>query len=607
MKEKPQYNIPQNLAYLLKICWRVSRGLLWMILAMTVLQLLTNLTQLYIAPVILQKVERSAPLGEVLATIGIFTLALIVFVGVRSYLAETKRIYASRVFHHFFLANAMKSATTSYCNTMDTAFLEKRAQSCDRMSGSSDNTSPMVMLTQVTELVTACVGFLLYLLVLTGLHPVLMAVVIATTVMGFLVSRYVNQKEYETHSERLRYAYHMAYVTNTAMSNEMPKDIRIFHMQPWLTELYDKTMALSEAFYNRSARWQFLAKLADVVLSAARNGIAYVYLIYMVVENDLPASQFLLYFGAVTGFTGWVTTILDSAIRLHRASGELCQIREHLEWPEPFLFEDGKPVPRAADGEYELQLQHVTYRYPQARENTITDMNLTIRPGEKLAIVGLNGAGKTTLVKLLCGLLDPTSGRVLLNGEDIRLYNRRDYYTMFTAVFQEISPLQGSIAANIAQTEQGFDRQRVTRCAKRAGFLETMESLPRGMDTNLGKLLYDDGIELSGGQEQRMMLARALYKDAPILLLDEPTAALDPIAENDMYLRYNEIAEHRTAVYISHRLASTRFCDRVLFLQNGVIAEEGTHEELIALGGGYASLFEVQSRYYREGGAEDGE
>ena len=234
-------------------------------------------------------------------------------------------------------------------------------------------------------------------------------------------------------------------------------------------------------------------------------------------------------------------------------------------------------------------------------------MDLTIRPGEKLAIVGLNGAGKTTLVKLLSGLLDPTEGRVLLSGEDIRQYNRRDYYAMFTAVFQQFSDLSASVAANIAQSETDIDYEKVLACAERAGFAEMLDKLPKGLDTNLGKQMNDDGIELSGGQWQRMMLARALYKNAPILLLDEPTAALDPIAENDMYLRYNEITDGRTAIYISHRLASTRFCDRVLFLKDGVIAEEGTHEELIALGGGYAELFEVQSRYYREGGENHGE
>ena len=334
----------------------------------------------------------------------------------------------------------------------------------------------------------------------------------------------------------------------------------------------------------------------------ARNGIAYAYLIHTALNRGQSASLFLLQFSAVTGFTAWITTILDSLIALHRESQKLCRIREFLEWPEPCRMEEGEAVPRSPKG-YELRLENVSFRYPEAEKDTICGMNLTICPGEKLAIVGLNGAGKTTLVKLLCGLLDPTEGRVLLNGEDIRQFDRRDYYRLFTTVFQEHSLFSASLAANIAQSETDIDMERVKECVKNAGLEETISQFPEGLGTNLGKALHDDGIELSGGQEQRLLLARALYKDASILLLDEPTAALDPIAENDMYLRYDAITRGRTAVYISHRLASTRFCDRVLFLKDGKIVEAGTHEELLALGGEYAALFEVQSRYYREGGA----
>lgn len=601
-KEKPKYNLFQNLTYLLSSCWKVTRGLLLTMLAIALFQLMNNLVGLYIAPMILQKVEQTAPLVEMLITILVFTLALALStIGLR-YLKETKCIFVSRFYTHFFLESVMKSATTSYPNTLDTEFLQKQELSERAMGGDSDSTAPIAMMTESGNLLMALIGFVLYLLVLTGLNPILLTVVVATTAISFFVSRHINKWEFDTRDEARKYQYEMRFVTNTAMGNEIPKDIRIFHMQPWLLEIHDKALNCYQGYCNRRERHFMLAKVADVILTVARNAIAYVYLIYMVIEQGLPASQFLLYFSAVTGFTNWVTTILDSVITLHRESQKLCQVREHLEWPEPFQFEEGAAVPRREDGQYELRLENVTFRYAKADKDTITNMNLTIRPGEKLAIVGLNGAGKTTLVKLLCGLLDPTQGRVLLNGEDIRQYNRRDYYAMFTAVFQAFSLLQSSVAANIAQSETDIDRDKVLACVQRAGFAEMIDKLPNGLDTNLGKMLYDDGIELSGGQEQRMMLARALYKNAPILLLDEPTAALDPIAENDMYLRYNEITDGRTAIYISHRLASTRFCDRVLFLKAGVIAEEGTHDELLALGGGYAELFEVQSRYYREGG-----
>ena len=203
--------------------------------------------------------------------------------------------------------------------------------------------------------------------------------------------------------------------------------------------------------------------------------------------------------------------------------------------------------------------------------------------------------------RLLCGLLDPTSGRVLLNGQDIRRYNRRDYYRLFSAVFQDFSVLAASVAENVAQRIQGVDMALVRRCVELAGIKEKIEALPQGYDTKLGRAVYKDAPELSGGEQQRLMLARALYKDGPVLLLDEPTAALDPIAENDIYLKYNEMSAGKTSLFISHRLASTRFCDRIIFVADGDIAEEGTHDELMQKGGGYAKLFEVQSRYYREG------
>ena len=222
-------------------------------------------------------------------------------------------------------------------------------------------------------------------------------------------------------------------------------------------------------------------------------------------------------------------------------------------------------------------------------------------------MVGVNGAGKTTLVKLICGFLDPTGGRVLLDGRDIREYNRADYYKVFSAVFQEFSLLAGSIAANVAQEETEADRERVEKCLEMAGLKPKIDSLPEGCDTYLNREVYEEAIQLSGGETQRLMLARALYKNAPIIVLDEPTAALDPIAESEMYRKYHEMTDGRSSVYISHRLASTRFCDRIIMLDQHRICEEGGHEELLRRGGKYAGLYEVQSRYYKEGEAENEE
>lgn len=248
----------------------------------------------------------------------------------------------------------------------------------------------------------------------------------------------------------------------------------------------------------------------------------------------------------------------------------------------------------------------VCYRYEGSDADTLHNINLIINPAEHLAVVGLNGAGKTTLVKLICGLTDPTVVEVLYDGINVRKYNRVEFYELFSAVFQQFSIMPVKIENIVSESlSENTDRGRVERCLVKAGLYSKIKSLPNGINSEYGKTIFDDGIELSGGEIQKLLLARALYKNAPVMLLDEPTAALDPIAESALYENYNEIMRNKSAVFISHRLASTRFCGRILLLENGAITEEGTHDSLIASKGKYYELFETQAKYYRD--SPDGE
>lgn len=600
---KPRYNMGQNSWYMMKLAWSTGeKKVLVLSLLSALLAFAINLINLYVSPTILAVVERQAAPSELIGTIVAFVVALMLVSAAYAYVNENTLYGRVTVRGEIVALLNSKAATTSYPNVFDERFRKLVAKAQESVSGNW--TATEAVWTTLTDLTTNIIGFVFYALLMSRVQPFLMVCVLATTVISYFVSRHLNEWGYRHREEEAEYEAQINYLDQCAGSLEPAKDIRIFNLRPWMNELYAKSMAAYTAFQRRAQGVYVWAKIVDLLLAFLRNALAYAYLIGLVIGKGLSVSDFLLYFSAVGGFTAWVSGILDGFSTLHKQSLDLSTVRECLEYPEPFKFEEGEPLAAEADGQYEIRLENVSFRYPGAQEDTLHNINLTLHAGEKLAVVGLNGAGKTTLIKLICGFLDPTQGRVLLNGKDIRDYNRRDYYTMFSAVFQSFSLLAGTIATNVAQDNIQMDMDRVRACIDRAGLRKKVESLKDGYETNLNRQVFENAILLSGGETQRLMLARALYRNAPFIVLDEPTAALDPIAESEMYQKYHEMTSGRTSVYISHRLASTRFCDRIILIANGGILEEGTHEELLKAGGRYAELFEVQRKYYREGEME---
>ena len=603
IKERPKYNMRQCVGFMVNIAWEKRKSVLVLCGILTVLRVIEGLLRLYIAPMILEKVEQRADLKELLWTIACFSLGLFVVTVLNAY--TDQNTLPARVDVRSVIVSAInsKACTTSYPNTRDKEVL-KLQQAASNATGGNIEATEYIWHT-LTEIAINIFSFVIYLALLSQVNLFLICVVFSTAVAGFLVNKRVNEWEYMHKEEEAGYEKQMDYILRKSRSVELAKDIRIFGLGDWLEEVYFKSMKLFHSLVVRRERVCIWSNLGDAVLAFARNGIAYFFLITMTLEHKLAASEFLLYFTAVSSFTAQVNGILSEFSQLHRECLSISKVQEYLNLEEPFLYGQGKHIPMATG--YELCLENVSFQYPGTDEYVLKNMNLRIKAGEKLAIVGLNGAGKTTLVRLLCGFYDPTEGRVLLNGEDIRQFNRREYYDLFSAVFQEFSVLNVTIAETVAQATENIDLKKVQECLEKAGLTEMVAKFPEGVQTHVGRDVYLDGALFSGGQMQRLMLARALYKDGPILMLDEPTAALDPIAENDIYMKYNEMTEGKTSVFISHRLASTRFCDRIIFLKDGMIAEEGTHEELLRKTGAYADLFEVQSRYYQEGGVEEHE
>lgn len=599
-KEKAKYSVLSNIGFMLKMAKKHAPSVILIMILLGILPVAIQTTQVLFTPAILQAIEEKVSLRSISILIIQFTSLLILLNFIRAYL-DTNSLYGRiTVRTNIINLKNFKIFTTSYPNIHRDDFQKL----CDRaIETTSSNTSPAEGIWKtLSSLIENFLGTIVYLFLLSKMNLWIILLTIGTTLASFFFSRNINEWGYRHREEVAEHSKRMTYITGRSSNHIDAKDIRMFNLGPWLNEVYSKAFKLYSDFKHREQRVYLGADLIDLVLALGRNLIAYGYLIKLVFDQELSVPEFVLLFTAVNGLSQWVTSLLENTNKLYKESLELSAVRELIDFAEPFKFEDGLSL-EPEDKEYEIELRNLSFKYPLADKYTLKDINLKIRAGEKLAIVGLNGAGKTTLVKLIVGLYDPTEGEVLLNGKNIKDYNRRDIYKHFSAVFQNFSIMAGPIYENVSQALlEDTDIDKADRALKMAGIWDKVKSLPEAGETKLIKEVYEDAIELSGGETQRLMLARALYKDAPVLVLDEPTAALDPIAENKIYMDYNDLTKDRTSIFISHRLASTRFCDRIIFIGEGKILEEGNHDELVVSGGPYEKLFDVQARYYKEGG-----
>ncbi|MCL2663874.1 MAG: ABC transporter ATP-binding protein/permease [Oscillospiraceae bacterium] len=598
-KEKPKYNVWQNTIYLLRIAFERKRFTPIVLAVQSLLATAIPTVAMFLPMTVVALILREANAGMLVVTVTAFTVAIAALQATKSYLNAVSRAQRNSLRHSQIHGMLDLTLTTDYVN------LEKKAYTDAKVKAEQVTASPFEAAQQIyyslENICTNVLGFVIYTILLVQINPLILLLTAATTAAGFFVRRKANKWRHDNDKEEAGYNKRTNYISYVGLNISIAKDIRLFAMFFWLQDVYKTYTKMRFNWVRRMESRQYIADVVDCLATFLREGAAYAYLIWLVLNNNLPVEQFVLLFAAIGGFSGWVMGILDEYSTLQRRSLEYCRLREFLEYPNSFKRDNGEPIAPEAGKTHELELRNVYFRYPGAEEDTLQNINLTIGAGEKLALVGLNGAGKTTLVKLLCGFYDPTNGEVFLDGKDIRTFNREQYYTLFTAVFQEFNILPLTIAENIAQQDcEELDKDRVKRCLELSGMSEKIDSLPVGMWSLLGKRVNKEAVELSGGETQRLVLARALYKDAPIMILDEPTAALDPIAESRLYNNYNDLSSGKTSVYISHRLASTRFCDRIVFIDDRTIAESGTHEELLAAEKTYAELFKVQSKYYQQ-------
>lgn len=422
--------------------------------------------------------------------------------------------------------------------------------------------------------------------------------IIATCVVEAAVLRFLNSASIKMRDKEnditTKFNYFYAQSKNTAAG----KDIRIYSLGDRFIAVMAQLVYEIDKLARIYTKTDFSVSGVRALLNLLRELVAYAYLTYLAATGKLSVSDFIFYFGIITGFSNWIVSLVYCISSLERCCNQCSRYREYVEGDSFEHQSTNNNTPSAVDS---IEFKDISFAYPQSDKTVLNNISFKVSKGENIAIVGENGAGKTTLIKLLCGLYKTDKGEIIINSKSSSEFEKGEYFPLFSPVFQDYSFLPLTVAQNIAASLD-FDKEKVISSLKSAGIYDKIKSLPNGINTKMIKEINKDAEDFSGGEKQKLLLAKAVFKNAPVLILDEPTAALDPIAENELYLKYNELTKGKISFFISHRLSSTRFCDKIFFISDGKIAESGTHEELMALKGKYYRMYQLQSYYYQQQG-----
>lgn len=601
------HSLWDNFKYMMAHWWQWNRrSMLWVILTVPASVALPAITAL-IPKLLIDYITEQAPISKMITMVCLVSLLVALLTWISPFLSSLIEADTMEIKMRYRMLVFDKLLYTDYGNIENEENRLKFERGKDFVFTGANNGPCTYFFFLITQLLTGVVGICSFLGLLSALEMWTLAIILATCVFDYLLSYRLTQKDYAATDKLAPFYQRLGYFYRLANNIPAGKDVRIYGAKDWFIRSMAECLAAYVRLLGKVGHTAIRVSAGRALLSLIRDLIAYVYLIYCVVNGQISVSDFIFYFGIINGFSSWVLNVSYTVNDLRRICVECDRYREFIEIPERRETQQHTtPLPVDDTFPCEIEFRHVTFQYPGAQAPTIKDMSFHVGKGEKIAIVGENGAGKTTVIKLLCGFYRPTSGQIFINGIDTADFDPDAYFDLFSAVFQDYNFLPLSITENVAVClKEKADQQRVDHALRLAGIYDRIMRLPNGTDTLMNKQLNDNAVDFSGGEQQKLLLARAMYKDAPILILDEPTAALDPIAENEMYLKYNELSQDKTSFFISHRLSSTHFCDRILLIADGEIAEEGTHRELMEKNGKYRHMFDIQSYYYRLGATKN--
>ena len=592
----------KGLCLYIRYIWKEKKSIYLMGILFFPAYILSNYLQVYLPKMVIMELEEKRTITHFgISIMGLsFFLILCIFIKVKmlSRIKYSNRFINQRMQNEY----SQKLLYVDYKYLEDQEFLTVRDKVKESLFGGSvgdeweraklaDFMKTLVTLAAVTG------NVVLYAYHLCKLSYWMLAIFLIAPFIMVLAQKTVRKNERDNAVKASGVWQKLDYVIRKTEDFSMAKDVRLYQMDIWLSGLLEKLCKRRLEYKAKELRPRCTLSVISTLVFGVYHAGLFAAILAGLWNGNINVADVVFYAGMGPALYFLMEEdFLNNIRRLFQLSVEFKRFREYTDYGE----NTGKtdiPVNRKTPV---IEFQHVSFTYPGSDREVLKDINLVVEKGEKIAIVGVNGAGKTTLMKLTCGLLLPASGRILLDGKDMAQMEPEERYSWFSCAFQDIQFLPLSIKENISMLIEDADNLKIWDCLKQAGIKDEVGSLPLRLDTMMEKTLNKNAVDFSGGQKQKLILARALYRDAGVLVLDEPTAALDALAENDIYEKYARFTKDKTSFFVSHRLSSTRFCDRILLIDGGNIAEEGTHEELLAAGGLYAGMFEMQSKYYKE-------
>ncbi len=510
-----------------------------------------------------------------------------------NYLTQVIGAENMRIRLRYIIRCSEKIQNMDYKNVEDSTFWEKYDKA---MNAGNNNTEGIEGLyNHLAKLPAMTITLIGMCVIGMTLSPFVVLALILHVIVIMWVSAKVHDLEYAKKKDIAKASRRMRYFRNTTQDFTFGKDIRIFDLRQRILDNYKSEINAYVAIKRMLANKKFLFGGASLLTLLLTNVVMYGILIEKT-YNGMPISSFTMYVALITSLMALMIEY-GEYMTFIRNEGEY--VNDYFRLIDAPLITEGEQSPEI-DGQVEIVFDHVTFRYPNTDVDIYKDFSFTIHKGERLAIVGINGAGKSTLVKLICGLYEPNEGHIYINGIDIREWNKQALYNLYSTVFQDFNILAFTLRENVTCKKENSDDDKVMEVLERVGLGKKLSSLDKGLDQMMLKVIDEQGTDFSGGERQKLAIARALYKDAPMIIMDEPTAALDALAEAEIYESFSSLVEGKTAIYISHRLASTKFCDKIALFDKDGVKEYGTHEELMEKQGLYYDMFVVQGKYYQE-------